>query len=140
MSSAFFCPVGHCFIGWPKINLKVYDVVNCLNKNFRRKKLWHWNFVNWQSFKQRTFLWENHAENIHQKLVPGPFLILVNNPKQPLHARSSFKNKIFWNRIIKKPSKTLFFLSNQFPFNGQDNGTKKVQWNPFINDVLPGLV
>ena len=22
---------------------------------------------------------ENHAENVHQKLVPDPFLILVNN-------------------------------------------------------------
>ena len=42
-----------------------------------------------------TFLWENHAENVHQKLVPDSFLILVNNPKQPLHARNSFKKKIF---------------------------------------------
>ena len=38
---------------------------------------------------------ENHGENVHQKLVPDPCLILVNNPKQPLHARSSSKNKIF---------------------------------------------
>ena len=38
---------------------------------------------------------ENHAENAHQKLVPEPFLILVNNPKQSLHARNYFKNKIF---------------------------------------------
>ena len=30
-----------------------------------------------------------------QKLVPDPFFILVNNLKQPLHARTSFKNKIF---------------------------------------------
>ena len=51
----------------------------------------------WNIFK------ENHAENVHQKLVPNPFLILVNNPKQPLHAVNSFKNKIFWKRIIKKP-------------------------------------
>ena len=35
---------------------------------------------------------KSHAENMHQKLVPDPFLILVKNPKQPLH---SFKNKIF---------------------------------------------
>ena len=27
--------------------------------------------------------------------VPDPFLILVNNPKQPLHAKNSLKNKIF---------------------------------------------
>ena len=38
---------------------------------------------------------KNHAENVHQKLVQDPFFILVNNSKQPLHARNSFKNKIF---------------------------------------------
>ena len=41
------------------------------------------------------FYGKNHAENLHQKLVPDPFFILVNNLKQPLHARNSFKNKIF---------------------------------------------
>ena len=48
-----------------------------------------------------TFLWKNHPENMHQKLVPDPFFILVNNGKQPLHARNSFKNKIFLKGIIK---------------------------------------
>ena len=38
---------------------------------------------------------ENHAEDVHQKLIPDPFLILLKNPKQPLHARDSFENKIF---------------------------------------------
>ena len=38
---------------------------------------------------------ENHAENMHEKLVPDPFPILVNNPKQQLHVRNSFENKIF---------------------------------------------
>ena len=38
---------------------------------------------------------ENHSENGHQKLVPDPFFILVNNLKQPLHAINSFKTKIF---------------------------------------------
>ena len=53
---------------------------------------YNWKF---ETFKQGTFLCKNHA-NVHQKLVPDPFLILVNNPKQPLHARNSFKNKVFW--------------------------------------------
>ena len=35
------------------------------------------------------------GKNEHQKQVPDPFLILVNYPKQPLHARNSFENKIF---------------------------------------------
>ena len=38
---------------------------------------------------------ENHAQNLHQKLDPDPFSILLNNPKQSLHARNSFKNKVF---------------------------------------------
>ena len=46
---------------------------------------------------------ENHAENMHQTVAPDPSLILLNNPKQPLHTRNSFKNKIFWKRIIEKP-------------------------------------
>ena len=36
-----------------------------------------------------------------QKLVLDSFLILVNNPKQPLHARNSFKNKIFERGLLK---------------------------------------
>ena len=38
---------------------------------------------------------EKYAENVDQKLAPDPFFILVNNPKQPLHASNYFKNKIF---------------------------------------------
>ena len=32
---------------------------------------------------------------MRQKLAGDPFLILLNNQKQPLHARKFFKNKIF---------------------------------------------
>ena len=52
------------------------------------------NFVHRRSTKQRTFLWKKLRKYGHQKLVPDPFLILVNNPKQQ-HARNSFENKIF---------------------------------------------
>ena len=34
-------------------------------------------------------------KNVQQKLVPGLFIILANNPKHPLHARNYFKSKIF---------------------------------------------
>ena len=47
---------------------------------------------------------------MHQKLAPDPFLILLNNLKQPLHARNSFKNEVFWKRTIKKPLKSLLYL------------------------------
>ena len=29
----FFFPVSHCLRGWSKKNLKIYNVINCLNKN-----------------------------------------------------------------------------------------------------------
>ena len=54
----------------------------------------------------------NPGKNVHQKMVPDPFLNLLNNPKQPLHERSSLKNNMFWKRVIKNALKklTLFFL------------------------------
>ena len=55
------------------------------------------------SVKFGIILWKNHTENEQQKLVPHVFLILVNNPEQPLHATNYFKNKIVWKRIIKNP-------------------------------------
>ena len=54
---------------------------------------------------------------MHQKLVPYLFLILINNPKQPFHARNSFKNKVFWKSIIKNPWKSylyFFFWTQSF--------------------------
>ena len=38
---------------------------------------------------------ENHDKNVPQQLVQDAFLILVNNLRQQLYARNSFKNKIF---------------------------------------------
>ena len=46
-----------------------------------------------------------------QKLILDLFLILENNPKQPLHARNSFINQIFWKRIIKKLYKRQLYFS-----------------------------
>ena len=36
----------------------------------------------------KEHLYEKHAENVHQKLLPDPFLILVNNPKQKFFYKS----------------------------------------------------
>ena len=69
------------------------------------KRLSCWNFGHWHSIKLGTFLWKNHAENVHQTLVPDPFFILVNNPMEPLHARNSLKS------LLK--SKLYFFFPTQ---------------------------
>ena len=57
---------------------------------------------------------KNYAENVHQKLVPDPLFILVNNLKQPLHALNSFKTKIFWKRIIKNLSLLVIYYLTKF--------------------------
>ena len=109
---ALFYPVSHCFRGWFKKNVKVYDIINCLNKNLITHFVWYLekeircdietSSIDWELHKEH-FFWKNHAENAHQKVASDPFLILLNNPKQPLHARNSFNNKTFWKRVVKKP-------------------------------------
>ena len=63
---------------------------------------------------------------MHQKLAPDPFLILLNNPKQPLQARNSFK--IYG---ILKASKRFsqIFLLNPVPFNGKSFQKQKGSGN-----------
>ena len=64
---------------------------------------------------------EKSSRKYALKSSPRPFLILVINPKQPFHARNSFKNKIWKEDHLKNVKKlTLLFLSNPVPFNGQD--------------------
>ena len=41
LSSLLFLSVSHCFKGWSNINLKVYDVINCLNKNSITHFVWY---------------------------------------------------------------------------------------------------
>ena len=113
LSSFLFLSVSHCFRVCSKINLKVTDVIKWQNENLITHFIWYIEKekrydIETLSFDrvQVTLLWKCHAENVHQKLVPDPFLVLVNNPKQPLLARNSFKNKIFWKRIIKKSLKS----------------------------------
>ena len=46
-STPIFLPVGHYFRGWLKINLKVYDIINCLKK-------WITHFV-WYLEKEKRY-------------------------------------------------------------------------------------
>ena len=65
------------------------------------------------SIKYETFLRENHAENVHQKLVSDSFFILVTNPKQVSMQEILLKIKYF-KRKLSKIFKIFFS-----PFNGQ---------------------
>ena len=101
-------PVNHWLRGWFKIKLNVDDVRFCLNKDLITHFVWYLEKEKRYDIEtlpiDRVLCKEDfHAEIMHWKPVQDLFLILVNNPKQPLHARNCFKNKIFWKRIIKKP-------------------------------------
>ena len=103
-----FLPVRHCFKNWSKINLKVYDVISCLNKNLivhffvmlGRKRGMTLKLCQLLGYYVRNIFIKKHAKNMNQKLVSDPFLILVNIEIQLLHARNSFK--IFWKKIVKR--------------------------------------
>ena len=85
-----------------------------------------------------------------------PFFILVNNPKQPLHARNSFETRYFERGLSKTLKKVNFiFSSKPSPFwctklsktKGAWNWwpialqvTKKVQKNSFISYILSDQV
>ena len=51
----------------------------------------------------RNIFMEKSCRKCAPKASPRTLFILVNNPKQSLHARNSFKNKIFSKGIIKNP-------------------------------------
>ena len=90
-------------------------VINCLNKNLITHFVWYLDkeircgietlSIDRELNKEHVYP-KNHAENVLQKLAPNHFLILLNNPKQPSHTRNSFKNKVFWQRIIEKPNRS----------------------------------
>ena len=69
-------------------------------------------------------------EKLHTKRAPkvGPDPFLTSVKTQNSHCRKDcFKNMMFYKGIIKKPLKklTLFFISNQTPFNEQDHKNKR---------------
>ena len=59
---------------------------------------------------------------MQQKLVPDLLIILVNNPKQPLHARNSFLKEDY-QKALKKV--TFFCHSNPVSFNRQNYQKQK---------------
>ena len=110
LSFPFFLPVSHCFRGRSKINLKVHDVINFLNKNSishfvwypEKEKRYDIEILSIDGVSDKEHFIKKSLIKCAAKGSPRTFLILVNNPKQLLHARNYLKSKIFWKRIIKK--------------------------------------
>ena len=136
-----FLPVRHCFRGCSKINLKVYEVIYGLNKTLGTHFIWYLGkkkrcdieTLSIDRVLNKEHFYGKYAEHMHHKLVPDPLLILVNNPKQSLHAINFFENKIFWKRILKKSLKSELY----FFFRTHSLSTYKVIRNKRGLELVP---
>ena len=115
----FFLPVSHCFRGCSKINLNVYDVINCLNKNL----ITH--FVCYLEKKRddietstidRVLNKDHFYGKIMQKMciksqsqIPFQFWLITQNNqcKQEI----IFKKRYFERGLLKSPKKANFIFS-----------------------------
>ena len=59
-----FFPVSHCFRGWSKKNLKIYDVINCLSKNLITHFVW---------YLEKEIRFDIEALSIDRELNKEPF-------------------------------------------------------------------
>ena len=103
LSFTLSSPVDHFFRGWSKINLKVHDVINCLYKNSITYFVWYLEKEKRYDIETLSIDRGSDKEHFYRKMMqkmykkriaPDLFTTLVNNPKQSLHARNSFKRKI----------------------------------------------
>ena len=107
--SPLFLPVSHCLRAWSEINLKVYGVINCLNKNLIRHFVWYLEqkkSYDVETLAIDTVLNKGHfhgkiMQKICTKASPKPLFYLGKGPEKPLHVRNYFRNKIFGKGIIK---------------------------------------
>ena len=94
----------------------------------RRKKGLTFKLFPLMDYQIKNFLQKNHAENVLQKQVLDLFIILVNNPKQPLHIRNSLKSKIFGkSKSLKKGN--FMFSFEPSPLQQTKLSKTKRAWN-----------
>ena len=95
--SLFFL-VSHCCGAWSKINLKVYDIINCLNKNFIRQFVWYLekekrydiqtlsiNIV----LNKENFIWKV-MQKIWTKSCHRPLFYFIKQPKTTIACKKLF--------------------------------------------------
>ena len=87
--SLFFLPVGHCFRGRSKINLKVYDAISCLNKNsityfvcyLEKEKRYDTKTLSIAGVSNKNIFMEKSCRKYTARDSPRPLYNLVNDPK-----------------------------------------------------------
>ena len=101
--------LGHCFRGWSKINLKAYDIINCLNKNL----IIH-------------FVWYLEKE---KRYDTEPLATVLNNT---VLNKKHFYGKIM-EKMYTKPSRWPLFYFGKLPKTA--TACKKFFWK---QDILKG--
>ena len=107
-SFLLFLNVIHCFSGWSKKNLKVYDVINGLSKDLKTHFVWHvekeikcdTQTLSIIRVSNKEHFYGKVIQNVDQKLVLDSFLILIYK------LNSHCMQGILWKRIIKKSLKS----------------------------------
>ena len=62
--------------------------------------------------------WKKYIENVHEKLVHDPFLILVNSPNSQWKRKTLLEVNYFERRLCKNLEKlTCFFTLDPVPFS-----------------------
>ena len=69
LSSPLFFPVSHCFWGSFKKNLKVYDIINCLNENLITHYVWYLEKEIWRDIKILSIDWVLNTEHFYGKMM-----------------------------------------------------------------------
>ena len=81
-SSPLFLPVSHCFRGWFKKNLKVYDVIICQSKSlithsvwyFEKEKIYHIETLSIDRVLNTEHFMEKSCRKYAPKASPRPLL------------------------------------------------------------------
>ena len=129
LSFSLFLLVSHCFRALSKINLKVYDVISCLNKNLITYFVWYLEkkerydietLSNDRTLNKEHFKSKIIREMCTKSLSQTPFYF-GKQPKTAIACKKFFQKQDVLKGDDQKPLKklTLFFLSNPVSFNGQ---------------------
>ena len=129
-----FFPVGHCFRGWSKVNPKICDVINFLNKNLIAHFVWYLRKEPIYAIETLAIYRVLNKEHFHKKIMQKistkswsqtTFLfwwITLSIACKKLFLKYGILKEDY-QKALKKL--TLFFLLNPAPFNGQDYKKQK---------------
>ena len=65
-SPPLLLPVSHCFSGWSKKNLKVYDGIDCISKSLITQFVWYLNEIGYD-IKILSIIRVSNKEYFHEK-------------------------------------------------------------------------